>query len=533
MRSRGARRPCAWLVWLIAALAWPGLLPAEPVADAVQATLAARASVAGATLFTRDVLRTFYAGRGYAPLWSTQQVDAVRGAIAAAQTHGLRAADYHLAAIDALRADRTPAGQATLDLLLTDGLLLLGSHVRAGKVEAGGLTPRWQLLLADADLPGRLQQAAAPDAFLNELASSLAGYPRLQQALARYQAIAAAGDWPALPDGPTLRVGDRAEAVLALRARLAREAMDGAPDDTAGTLFDASLEAAVGRFQARHGLDVDGAVGSQTRLALNTPVNARIDQLVANLERRRWLGAAPGRRQVRVNVAAFTLEAVDGDAVPLRMRVVVGRPYRPSPEFSDRIRYLVLNPYWEVPPSLAAKDKLPLIRRDPGYLAREHMRVLQGWGERPRQIDPASVDWWRVATPLPYRLRQDPGPWNALGRIKFMFPNVHDVYLHDTPARELFAHAQRGFSSGCIRLQDPLGLADWLLADQPGWSPEALRAAIDSGDTRTVNLREPVPVYLLYWTAWVGSDGAVQFRRDIYGRDAPLAAALAASFQEH
>ena len=244
--------------------------------------------------------------------------------------------------------------------------------------------------------------------------------------------------------------------------------MDGAPDDTAGSLFDASLEAAVRRFQARHGLDVDGAVGSRTRLALNTPVDARIDQLVANLERRRWLGAAPGRRQVRVNVAAFTLEAVDGDTVPLRMRVVVGRPYRPSPEFSDRIRYLVLNPYWEVPPSLAAKDKLPLIRRDPGYLAREHMRVLQGWGERPRQIDPASVDWWRVATPLPYRLRQDPGPWNALGRVKFMFPNVHDVYLHDTPARELFAHAERGFSSGCIRLQDPLALADWLLADASG-----------------------------------------------------------------
>ncbi len=518
---------------LVAVLAWPGLLAAEPVAQAVQAALAGQASVVAPRLFTRDVLRTFYAGRGFAPLWSTQQVDAVRGAIAAAQTHGLRAADYHLAAIDAMRADRTPAGQATIDLLLTDGLLLLGSHVRAGKVEAGGLTPRWQLLLADADLPGRLQQAAAPDAFLNELASSLAGYPRLQQALAHYQAIAAAGDWPALPDGPTLRAGDHAEAVLALRARLAREAMDGAPDDKAGALFDASLEAAVRRFQARHGLDVDGAVGSQTRLALNTPVNARIDQLVANLERRRWLGAAPGRRQVRVNVAAFTLEAVDGDAVPLRMRVVVGRPYRPSPEFSDRIRYLVLNPYWEVPPSLAAKDKLPLIRRDPGYLAREHMRVLQGWGERPRQIDPASVDWWRVATPLPYRLRQDPGPWNALGRIKFMFPNVHDVYLHDTPARELFAHAERGFSSGCIRLQDPLGLADWLLADVPGWSPEALRAAIDSGDTRTVNLREPVPVYLLYWTAWVGSDGAVQFRRDIYDRDAPLAAALAASFQEN
>jgi len=500
------------------------------VAEALQAALAAPTLTAGRPLYAPELLRPLYAARSYAPLWDARRADAAHAELRGAAAHGLRAADYHLSAIDAQRADRSPAGQAMLDLLLSDGLLMLGSHVRGGRIEVGALTPRRRLLAVDADLPARLQQAESAAAFMSGLSSSLAGYPRLQQALAHYRAIAAAGGWPVLPDGPTLRPGDRDPALTVLRQRLLHEGMDG-PVGDGQALFDAPLEAAVRRFQARHGLDADGAVGRQTRRALNTPASFRVDQLIANLERRRWLGEAPGRRQVRVNVAAFTLEAIDGPAVALRMRVVVGRPYRPSPEFSDRIRYLVLNPYWEVPPRLAVRDKLPLIRSDPGYLAREHIRVLSGWGEGVRQIDPASVDWWRVARPLPYRLRQDPGPWNALGRIKFMFPNGYDVYLHDTPARELFAHAERGFSSGCIRLQEPLALADWLLADDPRWSPEALRAAIDSGQTRTVNLREPVPVYLLYWTAWGGSDGAVQFRRDIYDRDAPLAAALATPIQ--
>jgi murein L,D-transpeptidase YcbB/YkuD len=511
--------------WLVGALAVAlcGAAKADPVADALRGQL--DAPNAGA-LYAPELLRVLYAGREYAPLWADGRADEARAALADATRHGLNAANYHLAAIDAARADASPNGQATVDLLLSDGLALLGSHVRSGRVEPGSLTPRERLLALDVDLPTHLTAGASVGDVLHALASPLAGYARLQEALEKYRAIAAAGGWPALPEGPTLRVGDRDAAVLGLRERLARENADGPVGS--GDLFDAPLEAAVRQFQARHGLDVDGAVGRRTRAALDTPVAARIAQLSANLERRRWLGEAPGARQVRVNVAAYTLDAIDGPQVALHMRVVVGKPFRPSPEFSDRIRYLVLNPYWEVPPTLAGQDKLPLIRRDPGYLAREHMRVLQGWGDKAREIDPASVDWQRVRTPLPYRLRQDPGPWNALGRIKFMFPNGFDVYLHDTPARELFAQAERSFSSGCIRLQQPLALATWLLAGDPTWTPEQLQAALDSGQTQTVSLREPVPVYLLYWTAWVAADGAVQFRRDIYDRDGPLAAVLAA-----
>lgn len=518
----GAWRPVGvGLVWLLGLLLCPAA-GAQPVADAIRAALAAPDTA----LQVPELTGALYAGRDYQPLWTGARAAAAQRALAGAQAHGLRPTDYHIPAIERLGAD--PAAQAQRDLLLSDGLLLLGSHVRSGAVETGSVTLRRQPLLLDADLPGHLQQAATAADFLAGLTSSLAGYPRLQEALTRYRGIAAAGGWPSLPDGPTLRAGDRAPAVAVLRARLAREGVDGAPPERADTEFDPALALAVQAFQQRHGLDADGAVGPRTRRALDTPASSRVAQLVANLERRRWLGQAPGKRQVRVNTAAFTLDAIDGTQVALHMRVVVGQPFRPTPEFAARIRYLVLNPYWEVPPSLAVEDKLPLIRRDPGYLAREHIRVLQGWGPTPLQIDPASVDWHRVGSVFPYRLRQDPGPWNALGRVKFMFPNAHNVYLHDTPARALFGQAERSFSSGCVRLQNAPALAEWILAGHPRWTPQALREALASQDTRTVHLPEPVPVYLLYWTAWVGADGAAQFRRDIYDRDGPLAAVLSA-----
>lgn len=521
-------------VCLAAGLLW--LLPAPASADAGSAALAQAlagpGTVAGQALFAPEALRALYAPRDYRPLWSGERVDAARRVLADADAHGLRPADYHLSAIDALCADHTAAGRVGCELLLSDGLLLLGSHLRAGKVEAGGLEPRRRLRLADADLPSRLAAADGPADFAARLTSSLAGYERLRQVLGRYRALAAGGGWPHLPDGPTLRVGDGSAAVPLLRRRLLREGVEPVAD-AGSERFDVDLEDAVRRFQARHGLQVDGAVGPRTRAALNVPAAQRVEQLIANLERRRWLGDAPGRRQVRVNAAAFTLDAVEGDSVVLQMRVVVGRPYRPTPEFSDRIRYLVLNPYWEVPTRLAAQDKLPQIKRDPGYLASEHLRVLSGWGPEARELDPARIDWQRLRGHVPYRLRQDPGPWNALGRIKFMFPNAHDVYLHDTPSRSLFAHAERSFSSGCIRVEQALALADWLLQDDPKWTPATLREAIDSGRTRTVNLRAPVPVHLLYWTAWVDREGRAHFRRDLYRRDAALAGALTAPIQTH
>ncbi len=280
-------------------------------------------------------------------------------------------------------------------------------------------------------------------------------------------------------------------------------------------------------FQARHGLAADGVVGAKTLAALNVPVAERMEQIELNLERWRWLPRDLGSRLVVVNIAGFELAAVDEDGRSLEMRVAVGRSYRRTPVFSDEIRYLVFNPSWEVPATLAVRDKLPEIRQDPGYLEQQGFVVLRGWGEDQREVDPDEVDWASLGPGnFPYRLRQSPGPLNALGRVKFMFPNRFNVYLHDTPDREVFARSERDVSSGCIRLEKPMELAEWLLAGSARWDRQMIDRVVAAGDETVASLERPVPVHLLYWTAWADDAGVVQFRRDIYGRDAALGAVL-------
>jgi murein L,D-transpeptidase YcbB/YkuD len=230
-----------------------------------------------------------------------------------------------------------------------------------------------------------------------------------------------------------------------------------------------------------------------------------------------------------VNIAAFELEVMDGDSVVMSMRVVVGRPFDRTPVLSDTMRYLVLNPYWHVPSNIATSELLPKLKRDPSYLARYKMRVFPSSRLDAQEVNPATVNWSTMtAAHFPYLLRQDPGPRNALGRIKFMFLNKYHIYLHDTPARPLFEETQRDFSHGCIRIQHPIELAVYLLRNDPRWDRDALLAALDDAEDRTVPLPEPMPIHLLYWTAWADADGTIQFRRDIHDRDAPLFTALRA-----
>ena len=292
--------------------------------------------------------------------------------------------------------------------------------------------------------------------------------------------------------------------------------------------FDATLRRAIARFQERHGLAIDGVVGPTTRAALNVPVEARLRQIEVNMERWRWLPRDLGDPHVRVNIADFWLRVVEGGAPALQMRVVVGTRYRQTPVFSDRISYLVFNPYWHVPPRIATQDKLPEFRRDPSLVSRLGFELLDGWGSDARIVDPSTIDWGRLsAANFPYHLRQRPGPANALGRVKFMFPNRHNVYLHDTPARSLFGRTERGFSSGCIRVERPVDLATYLLRDNDGWTEARVRTAMSQTTEQTVVLRRKVPVHLLYWTAWP-EDGSLHFRTDIYRRDEAVASALAA-----
>jgi len=529
--------------------------PAELVAERIRTRIEAAGIVmelraAGEPVYASLVLPSFYERRLYRPAWSdergpTRLADNLIDALRRADLEGLRSEDYHLAGIEtvlaAVRADAkrgpalAPDRWAELDLLLTDAFLVYGAHLLAGRVNPETLRPEWVSNRRTADIAVVLEAALASGniaAALEALDPPEVGFRRLREALARYRAVAAAGGWPAIPEG-SMHAGDRGAAVTALRQRLRLEdglVGDGEAEEQQGDdVFDAGLEQALEKFQRRHGLTADGVVSTATRAELNVPVERRVEQLELNLERWRWLPKDLGRRHIIVNIAAFELEVMDGDSLVMSMRVVVGRPFNRTPVLSDTMRYLVLNPYWHVPSSIATTELLPKLKRDPSYLARYKLRVFPSSRLDAQEVDPATVNWSTItAAHFPFLLRQDPGPRNSLGRIKFMFLNKYHVYLHDTPARPLFEETQRDFSHGCIRIQHPIELALYLLRHDPRWDRNALLAALDDAEDRSVPLPEPMPIHLLYWTAWADADGTIQFRRDIHDRDLPLFTALRA-----
>lgn len=493
--------------------------------------------VAGERIHASSALPTFYEQRAYRPAWSDGSrplpvSTALLEALGGADAHGLHPADYHHATIERLLGRYGRSGRAwtssdlvDLDLLATDAFLIYASHLLAGRVDPVELDPLWIASRRERDLVAVLDSALASGRIVAALESLLPpyeGYRRLRQELARHRQVVEAGGWSNVPDGPKLARGERGPRVAALRARLAMSTRESS--DVEAT-FDESLERDVMTFQRRHGLEPDGVVGPATLAALNVSAQERLQQIELNMERWRWLPQDLGDPHIIVNIAGFELDVVEGGSQVLTMRVVAGRPYRRTPVFSDRMTYLVLSPYWHVPRSLAVQDILPQIKKDPAYLQRQGMTVFRG--NTQEIVDPATIDWSTIsATNFPFRLRQNPGPNNALGDVKFMFPNQFNVYLHDTPSRTLFERASRDFSSGCIRVQRPLELAEYLLRGNPGWTEERLRAAVRRGSEETVSLPRPVPVHLLYWTSWAEPDGSVQFRPDIYGRDAVLAKAL-------
>jgi len=539
-------------VWLLAvAVCWvPAGTVAQDLDEIVRERLRYRLesalgpatlSAEGERIQTSPSTGRFYEARIYAPAWTTDTsaIEDLRDlveTVSAAAAEGLDPHDYHapllatlLGSLDDEKDGVADAGiRVDLELLATDSFLLFASHCLAGHLDPMTIDPEWRANRRGADLVEVLERALTQHRIapaLRELLPPQPGYAALRDLLARYRRLAGTGDWPAVAAGPRLEAGSAGERVAALAARLrASGDLATAPAVAVTVVFDEALGEAVRRFQARHGLDSDGVVGPATLEALNVPLRERIRQIVVNLERWRWLPQDLGRRQLRVNIAAFELDAFDGNERDLRMKVIVGRDYRRTPVFSDAMTYVVFNPSWEVPPKLAVQDILPQVRKDPGYLERMGIRVLEGWGADEQVVEAAAVDWGGLAAGrFPYRFRQMPGPLNALGRVKFMFPNPFNVYLHDTPARELFARSNRALSSGCIRLERPLELAAWVL---PDWDAERIHATVEAGIERTVRLPSPVAVHLLYWTAWIDDEGALQFRKDLYGRDARVAAAM-------
>jgi len=491
----------------------------------------------GARIAARTLIPEFYERRAFRSAWDRPaRAEAMLAVVDASRDHGLDPADYHAETLRRIVSAGPPSdarAAADRELVLTDALVRLAYHLRFGKVNPRELYPDWNFTRALGAIdPAQALEAAiaAPDlrAAIEAYAPQLPQYRALQAGLAAHREIAVRGGWPAVTTGPTLKPGVSDARVAALRERLA--ASGDLPADAAAEPngFDSSLEDAVKRFQSRHGLAADGAVGRKTIAALNVDVARRIEQIRVNLERARWVAQDLTGDFLVVDIAGFDAALyLDGERV-WHSRVVVGRPYRRTPVFRATMKYLVLNPTWTVPPTILREDVLPRVAKDPAYLARNRMHVVD---DRARPVDAARVDWPQYpARPFPYQIVQDPGDDNALGRIKFMFPNSHSVYLHDTPARALFDRTERTYSSGCIRIERPIELAALLLADAERWSAERVREAIATGETRTVLVRREVPVLLLYFTAAPNGAGGIGFRPDVYDRDGPVRAALGRPF---
>lgn len=365
-------------------------------------------------------------------------------------------------------------------------------------------------------------QAAAP---LNDLRTDstpfrsdamLAAY---DDAIARYQKVASSGGWGTIPGTRMIRPGDDDERVPHVRRRLVMGGDLRSQQSYQSYAYDGELEVAVRRFQERHGLRASGRVDQPTLQAMNIPVQARIAQLRLNQQRvRDLIGQRMEDKYVLVNVPGFQLEAVERQNVEQRHRVIAGKPERQTPSVKATIRALNFFPYWRVPDSVATLDLMPRLAKEPDYLAKEQIRVLTGSFNGP-EIDPSNIDW-RQADATRIKFRQDPGPQNALGLVRLDMPNEHGVYMHDTPMKKLFEQRARGFSAGCVRVQDVFDLAAWIARDEPGgWTRERIDDVLAGGQAVDVTLTRPIPVYFAYITAWAEPNGRVEFRPDIYGRD--------------
>ncbi len=349
--------------------------------------------------------------------------------------------------------------------------------------------------------------------------------------LSSFEATMKKGGWGRVPDGPEMRVGDTGKRVTALRKRLAATGdLVGRQQYGAG-LFDSTLARGARRFQTRHGLEATGVVDSATLVALNVPVQQRLEQIKANLERWRWLPHELHRKYIRVNAANFELAVVEDGREVLSMKVVVGNPDWQTPVFSADMTQLLFNDYWMAPRHIVATELINYMKADSNYLPRNKMVLLRPSADSMVEIDARTINFATLdPKDIDFRLRQDPGPDNIMGQVKFLMPNKYDVFLHETPYREDFAKNIRMYSHGCIRLEKPYEFAEYVLKHYSGWTKDTIRAVVQRIERRLVNLKDPIPVYVLYCTAWKEKGGTIQFREDHYGRDKRLAAALRAGF---
>ena len=519
-------------------------VPIATLRSAIQQRLAAkRPSVVGDEAWQHT--KRLYTRFQESPLWfekgglDKERVEALTNALLKATDDGLALDEYPIGDVARAVASVRETKQATAeqladaDVLLTSAYAALGEDLLVGQVSPKSVNQSWHIDARDENVDSALVRTLTKmplDKSMTAMRPTDEGYAALQKELVRFRDVVAKGGWQPIPAGKALKRGqsDSPARVAALRARLQAEGIDvpgatPAPSadstgdvskarvtptsntTTPGSVFDAGLAGAVAEFQARHGINVDSALGTETLDALNVPAEYRLGQIAANLERYRWLPRTLGERYIYVNVPAFQLTAYDKGEPVLESKVIVGQEFedKATPVFSDSMETVVFRPYWLITPDIQAKEVEPKVAADPGYLAANDMEYYKDGGQT--------------------RIRQRPGPKNALGYVKFLFPNDFNIYLHDTPNHELFDKDVRAFSHGCIRVEKPAELAQWVL----GWDASRVDEAMQQGkDNQSVRLPKKIPVYITYATTYV-KDGKLYFGNDLYHRDDQLVKAVA------
>lgn len=499
----------------------------------------------------RDELQAFYEPLDYQLAWFTggrmnPQTRVAVDELLEADRQGLHPEDYDAVRLDSLRhgfesdPDPPPDVRALFDVALTIGLFRYLSDVQSGRVDPANLNIGFKIERTRSDLPAQVRAAVAEGRIpelIEEAQPQLLEYRLLVQALARYRELAGATEQPVLPQPSSdVQPGQRYAGLPQLRQLLiAVGDLSGSEGGPVSLLYEGEIVEAVKRFQMRHGRTVDGVLGPATLASLGVPLSKRVEQIELALERLRWLPPLDTTRFIAVNLPAFRLWALD----PLRqeqrpvlsMRVVVGKAlHKQTPVFMEKMRWLEFRPYWNVPYGITVREILPLAREDTAYLSRNGYEIVPHFGGAVQPVPATEASLEQLGSGQ-LKLRQRPGPNNSLGLVKFILPNSADVYLHATPATQFFERSRRDFSHGCIRVEDPVALAEFVLADEPGgWTRERIVAAMDGARSSRVVLTRPIPVVIFYTTALASAAGTVSFYDDLYGHDRMLAAALAAGY---
>ncbi len=485
--------------------------------------------------------QTFYTRRDFQAAWVKKakprpQIEALIESLREAEQEGLDPHLYNLSMIEERHREASkgfltdkgfdPREAGALDAWFTYLYMKYASDLADGLSDLSRAEKTWKITTEKLDPLQHLEKALAENRIsesLRELMPQVPEYQRLRTVLSKYKTLKSQGGWLTVAPNLKLKPGQRSPYLSTLAKRLAAtgDYQGTLPPDGQTAVYEGNLVEAVKVFQRRHGLVDDGVITPAVAAEMNVPVDRRIAQIQMNMERWRWLPRSLGSRYILVNIPEMRLDIYEGETPTLTMKTVVGKEDTPTPIFNDEMTHIIFSPYWNVPPSIAQEETLPAVLNDPGFLARNNMEVVDASGNR---VDPGSVE---LSNPEAYRFRQRPGADNSLGLVKFMFPNQFNVYLHDTPADSLFARATRSYSHGCVRLEQPVALAHYVLRDQPEWTAERIEQAMHAGEEKHVKLQAPIPVYLGYWTARVRPDGTVQFRHDVYGTDGRLTALLA------